>query len=69
MALEEGGEDLLKMESLQVPLGRIAEPEEIAAVIHFLASDDASFVNGQAINVDGGLTAGLSEAAFKKLVS
>jgi NAD(P)-dependent dehydrogenase (short-subunit alcohol dehydrogenase family) len=39
------------------PIGRIAEPEEIARVALFLASDDASFVVGQAIAVDGGLTA------------
>jgi len=39
------------------PLGRAAQPEEIAAVIVFLASADASFVNGAVIPVDGGLTA------------
>jgi NAD(P)-dependent dehydrogenase (short-subunit alcohol dehydrogenase family) len=40
-----------------VPLGRPAEPEEIAAVAAFLASDDASFVTGVALPVDGGFTA------------
>ncbi len=39
------------------PLGRIAEPEEIAAVVAFAASDDASFVTGVALEVDGGLSA------------
>lgn len=40
------------------PLGRIASPEEIARLVLFLASDDASFVTGAAIPVDGGITAG-----------
>jgi NAD(P)-dependent dehydrogenase (short-subunit alcohol dehydrogenase family) len=39
------------------PIGRIAEPEEIGRAVLFLASDDASFVVGQALAVDGGLTA------------
>lgn len=39
------------------PMGRIATPEEVAKSILFLASDDASFITGAAIPVDGGLTA------------
>lgn len=38
----------------RVPLGRKASPDEIAAVFAFLASDDASFITGEAIVVDGG---------------
>lgn len=40
----------------QIPLGRMTEPEDIAAMAAFLASDDASFVTGQVISVSGGLT-------------
>jgi NAD(P)-dependent dehydrogenase (short-subunit alcohol dehydrogenase family) len=40
-----------------VPLGRAARAEEIAAVVAFLASDDASYVTGALWTVDGGLTA------------
>ena len=41
----------------RVPLGRVAEPEEIAQAVLFLASDAASFVTGVALPVDGGYTA------------
>lgn len=42
-----------------IPMGRGGEPEEIAAVAVFLASDESSYVTGSAIVVDGGVTAGL----------
>lgn len=46
-------------------LRRFARPEEIAAVIAFLASDDASYVTGQALPVDGGNTASLNMPGMK----
>ncbi len=38
------------------PVGRIADPEEVAAAVAFLASDDASFINATEIVVDAGVT-------------
>ncbi|WP_432013611.1 SDR family NAD(P)-dependent oxidoreductase [Streptomyces cucumeris] len=55
-ASEEGSHSLINQE-LRVPMGRWGRPEEIGSVVSFLASDQASFITGQAIVVDGGLTA------------
>ncbi len=46
------------------PLRRIAEPREIAAVASFLLSDEASFITGQSLAVDGGLTARCTDFAL-----
>ena len=39
----------------QIPLGRLGEPEEVAKLICFLVSDDANYITGQIININGGI--------------
>jgi NAD(P)-dependent dehydrogenase (short-subunit alcohol dehydrogenase family) len=53
---EDGGRSLIN-DTLRVPMGRWGEPEEIGKVAAFLPSDDASFITGQPIIVDGGFMA------------
>jgi meso-butanediol dehydrogenase/(S,S)-butanediol dehydrogenase/diacetyl reductase len=48
----------------RIPLGRGAQPEEVAAVIAFLASADAGFVNGVDLPVDGGTSASSGQGSF-----
>ena len=42
----------------QSPLGRMGRPEDVAQAALYLASDDASFMTGQALVLDGGMTVG-----------
>jgi NAD(P)-dependent dehydrogenase (short-subunit alcohol dehydrogenase family) len=53
--LEEFRAAVVKKAVEATPLGRIAEPEDVANMVAFLASDEASFITGQAYNVNGGL--------------
>ena len=69
MAHEGDGEFLLEAEKTMVPLARICQAEEAAALIHFLAARDCDFISGQAITLDGGMSAGISGRAFEKLSS
>ena len=50
-------EDRMKMYASTTPLARLGQAEEIARVVVFLATDEAGWVNGQTIRVNGGLVA------------
>jgi 2-hydroxycyclohexanecarboxyl-CoA dehydrogenase len=52
----EGGERLVDALTRAVPMRRLAEPEDIAAAVGFLASERAGYVTGQTLSVSGGLT-------------
>ncbi|WEG15654.1 3-oxoacyl-[acyl-carrier-protein] reductase [Alkalihalophilus pseudofirmus] len=48
-------EDMKAVMLGQIPLGALGKPEHIASVVRFLASDDAAYITGQTLNVDGGM--------------
>ena len=52
--------DVFKKLARWYPLGRVAEPEDVAKAVSFLASDDAGYITGVTLPVDGGLLAGMN---------
>jgi 3-oxoacyl-[acyl-carrier protein] reductase len=58
-AMTEGLPDNLKQDALKlIPLGRIGMPEDVASAVAFLASEEASYITGQVLNVNGGMLMG-----------
>jgi len=57
MTVKDKGTEYWTRMLTNTPMGRLAQPDEVASVIAFLVSDDSSFVTGAEIFVDGGLTA------------
>ncbi|WP_225821762.1 SDR family NAD(P)-dependent oxidoreductase [Streptomyces naphthomycinicus] len=57
-------DEMLDEVNRRIPAGRHAAPEEIAGAFHYLASDDARFMTGQELVIDGGETAGATTAVF-----
>jgi 3alpha(or 20beta)-hydroxysteroid dehydrogenase len=56
-----GGSDLgVAMAEKVTALGRIGEVDELAALYHYLASDDSRYITGQVFQFDGGWSAGIS---------
>ena len=57
-SLRDDWESNVKTYARTIPFGRIEKPDEIAAAALFLVSDEASYITGIALPIDGGFTAG-----------
>jgi NAD(P)-dependent dehydrogenase (short-subunit alcohol dehydrogenase family) len=56
--LERAGEDAQRLAALAMPMGRVGRPEEVAAAVVWLCSDQAAFITGATLPIDGGKLAG-----------
>ena len=52
------GEDLKQNAVKIIPLGRVGSPDDVASAVAFLASDEASYITGHVLNVNGGMLMG-----------
>src|SRR5580698_2728896 len=52
------GEDFKEMAVKNIPLGRVGTPDDVASAVSFLASDEASYITGHVLNVNGGMLMG-----------
>jgi 3-oxoacyl-[acyl-carrier protein] reductase len=64
MQLAEYTGEMLADVNARIPAGRHADPGEIAAAFHYLASPEAAFLTGQELVIDGGETAGATTAEW-----
>jgi 3alpha(or 20beta)-hydroxysteroid dehydrogenase len=69
LAAQPSGETEAAISRQAAPLGTTIAPEQVAALMHFLAADDCAVITGQAINIDGGLTAGISTGMIDGLAA
>lgn len=65
MQRSEYSDEMIAEVNARIPAGRHADPKEIAAAFHFLASDEASFITGQQLIVDGGELAGGTASQYR----
>jgi NAD(P)-dependent dehydrogenase (short-subunit alcohol dehydrogenase family) len=54
MVRENSTPEHMALEAAKIPLGRLGSPEDIADLVHFLASDEASYITGATVDINGG---------------